>query len=41
MFLRIPALPVHLHVPGDYRTKKEIMDDYKKNTQSEFSSLMK
>jgi len=35
MFLKIPALPVHMHIPGDYRTKKEIVEDYLKNIELE------
>jgi hypothetical protein len=29
--LKLPILPTHLYVPCDYRTKKEILGDYKKN----------
>jgi hypothetical protein len=30
--LKVPALPVHLHFPGDYRTPEEIAEQAAKNT---------
>ncbi len=33
MALDLPVLPTHLWYPGDYRTKEQILEDYRRNTQ--------
>jgi hypothetical protein len=33
MELKLPVLPTHLWFPGDYRTKEEINEAYKKNVE--------
>ncbi|MCE7987513.1 MAG: hypothetical protein DYG89_40625 [Caldilinea sp. CFX5] len=32
--LRLPVLPTHLALPGDYRTKQEIQEDFQRNMQA-------
>ena len=32
--LILPVLATHLSIPGDYRTKKQIYDDYERNTRA-------